>query len=141
MNDLTWVDLVKGMAIIGVFFDNWHSYMDLAPTPHLHYPLANTFLAVVGPFVQVFFILSGFGSTLSYLAYRGGWSWNKWTWRRFTEIVVPYQIIVLASYVILTQNFYRESWTWNPPLWFMPVIISLYIVFPLGGIFVPIKPI
>jgi hypothetical protein len=64
MIDLTWIDTLKGIAIIGVFFDNWTGYMKFQTTPALLYSLAKAFALAVGPFVQVLFILSGFGLTL-----------------------------------------------------------------------------
>ncbi len=155
--DLTWVDMLKGIAIIGVFLDNWIGYMKLTTSPELLYSFMSVFKLGVGPFVQVFFILSGFGLTLTYLQRdKTRWSWRKWAWRRFTKIVIPYQIFVLFSfalgllgsylyerinlqfswlslltYITFTRNFYPPSWIWNPPLWFMPVIIGLYICFPV----------
>ena len=156
--DLTWVDMLKALAIISVFFGNGLAYflshglvMDKLYTPTL-------FLrTIVSPFVQVFFILSGFGLTLGYLEYnKTGWSWKRWAWRRITKIIFPYYIFViltfilgiigsrlyetvdlqfswisLFSYLTLTRNFYPPSWAWNPPLWYMPVIVGLYIIFPV----------
>jgi hypothetical protein len=55
--DLTWIDMLKGIAIIGVFFDNWTGYMKFATTPAFIYFMAEVFALAVGPFVQVFFIL------------------------------------------------------------------------------------
>jgi peptidoglycan/LPS O-acetylase OafA/YrhL len=155
--DLTWIDMLKGIAIIGVFFDNWTGYMKFDTTPALLYSLARIFSLAVGPFVQVFFILSGFGLTIAYFKQsKTNWSWKRWTWRRITKIVMPYAIFVifsfvlgilgsylytsidmqfswvsLLSYLTFTRNFYPPSWIWNPPLWFMPVIIGLYISFPI----------
>jgi peptidoglycan/LPS O-acetylase OafA/YrhL len=155
--DLTWIDLLKGIAIIGVFFDNWTHYMEFDTTPALLYSLAKTVTLLAGPFVQVFFILSGFGLTLTYLRqYKTSWSWKRWAWRRITKIWIPYAIFVvlsfilgiigsalyasvdmrfswpaLLSYLTLTRNFFPPTWAWNPPLWFMPVIIGLYICFPV----------
>ena len=154
--DLTWMDLLRGIAIIGVIFDNWTGYMELKTTPAVLYSLARLFALAVGPFVQVFFILSGFGLTVAYLHSRADWSWKRWAWRRTTKIVIPYVIVVILSFVLgivgswlyppldmqfsgksllayltFTRNFYAPSWAWNPPLWFMPVIIGLYASFPV----------
>jgi peptidoglycan/LPS O-acetylase OafA/YrhL len=154
--DLTWVDMLKGIAIIGVFLDNWTAYMKYETTPALLYSLAKTLTPAVGPFVQVFFILSGFGLTLTYLNRKANWSWKGWTWRRITKIVIPYEIAVIFSfllgilgpqlypsinldfswtsllaYLTFTRNFYPPSWAWNPPTWFMPVIVGLYVCFPV----------
>jgi peptidoglycan/LPS O-acetylase OafA/YrhL len=154
--DLTWIDMLKGIAMIGVFFDNWTAYMEFATTPAFIYSLAKIFALAVGPFVQVFFILSGFGLTIAYFHGKTNWSWRRWTWRRTTKIVMPYAIFVVCSfmlgilgsylytsvdirfswvslltYLTFTRNFYPPSWIWNPPLWFMPVIIGLYISFPV----------
>lgn len=154
--NLTWIDMLKGIAIIGVFLDNWTGYMRFTTEPALVYSLARLVALAVGPFVQVFFILSGFGLTMGYLEGRASWRWKRWAWRRITKIVIPYVIAVffsfalgmlgsylysfvdkqfslgsLLAYLTFTRNFFPSSWAWNPPLWFMPVIIGLYISFPV----------
>jgi peptidoglycan/LPS O-acetylase OafA/YrhL len=156
--DLTWVDLLKALAIIGVFFGNGVAYFlshDLV-VASLYKP--TLFLRTgIGPFVQVFFILSGFGLAMGYLERnKGGWSWKRWAWRRGAKIVFPYYVFVifsfilgiigsilyetvnvqfswvsLISYLTFTRNHYPPSWVWNPPLWYMPVIIGLYVIFPV----------
>lgn len=141
--DLTWIDMLKGIAIIAVILDNLPGYMK-----PFHLP--------VGPFVQVFFILSGFGLTIGYFKQsQTSWSWKRWAWRRTTKIIMPYALFVVFSfalailgarlytsidmqfswgalfaYLTFTRNFCPSLWAWNPPLWFMPVIIGLYISFP-----------
>jgi peptidoglycan/LPS O-acetylase OafA/YrhL len=156
-SDLTWVDMLKGIAIVGVFLDNWMSYMRLTTTPGWLYSLAKTLALAVGPFVDVFFILSGFGLTVAYFRQQEkmNWSWKRWVWRRVTKVVIPYEIAVILSFglgligvhlyasvnvefsfvsllanLTLLRNFYSPSWVWNPPFWFMPLIIGLYISFP-----------
>lgn len=155
--DLSWIDMLKGIAIIGVFLDNWTEYMVFAATPAFLYSLGKTVALAVGPFVQVFFILSGLGLTVAYFRqYKTNWSWKQWAWRRISKIVIPYYIFVIFSFVLgivssnlyqsvnlrfswsslltyltFTRNFYPSSWVWNIPLWFMPVIIGLYISFPV----------
>jgi len=153
-SDLAWVDMLKGIAIIGVFWDNWMGYMRFVTTPGWLYSLVKT---AVGPFVQVFLILSGFGLTIAYFKQQEekNWSWKRWVWRRVTKIVIPYEIAVILSFILglagaflyasvdvqfslvslvanltFLRNFYSPSWIWNPPLWFMPVIIGLYVSFP-----------
>lgn len=155
--DPSWIDLLKGIAIVGVFLDNWTWYMEFSTTPAVLYYLAKTLSVAVGPFVQVFFILSGFGLTLGYLGRsQPDWSWKRWAWRRMTKIVLPYEIFVVFSFLLgmlgsylytsvnlefswtsliayftFTRNFFPRSWVWNHPLWFMPVIIGLYMSFPV----------
>jgi peptidoglycan/LPS O-acetylase OafA/YrhL len=155
--DLTWVDMLKGMAIVGVLLENWTNYVQLAATPALAHSLVKVLPLATGPCVQVFFILSGFGLTTTYLKQgRANWSWQRWTWRRITKIVVPYEVVLFSSFVLgilgshlyeavrvrfswstllayltFTRNFCPPSWTWNPSLWFMPVIIGLYVCFPM----------
>lgn len=155
-SDLTWINVLKGIAIIGVFFENWDNYMKFTPDPNWLYLLGRTFTIATGPFVQVFFILSGFGLTLGYYKERPI-DWKKWAWRRLTKIVLPYTIFVLFTFILgaigkqlypsaikvefswlsllthltFTRNFYPPSWPWNPPLWYMPPLIGLYISFPL----------
>ena len=137
--DLSWVDMLKGIAIIGVIFDNWTGFMEFADTPVLLHAMAKTFSVLVGPFVHVFFILSGFGLATAY--FRGknaNWSWTRWAWRRITKVVIPYIVFVaftfsmgiLGSYLYasidlkfswasffahltFTRNFYPPSWIWN----------------------------
>lgn len=149
--------MLKGIAIIGVFLDNWTHYMVFATTPAFLYSLGKAFSLAIGPFVQVFFIVSGFGLTVAYFRqYKTNWSWKRWAWRRISKIVIPYYIFVIFSFVLgivssnlyqsvdlrfswlslltyltFTRNFYPSSWVWNIPLWFMPVIIGLYISFPV----------
>ncbi len=156
-SDLSWVDLLKGIAIIGVFVDNWTHHLKLAYTPVLLHSISQILVLAVSPFVQVFFILSGLGLMVSYLrADPKGWSWKKWAWRRFTKIVLVYIIFVLVSFLLgmlgswlydsvnltfswgallaylsATRNFFPETWVWNEPMWFMPVIIGLYLCFPI----------
>jgi peptidoglycan/LPS O-acetylase OafA/YrhL len=156
MADLTWINMVKGIAIIGVFIDNWNGFMRFDTSPAVLYSAATAFVILASPFVQVFFILSGFGLTLGYLKGQSDWSWGRWGWRRFTKIVIPYVLAVFLSfalgilgsrlyssvdmqfsskslfaYLTFTRNFYPASWGWNYPMWFMPVIIGLYVSFPV----------
>lgn len=154
--DLSWMDILRGIAIIGVFLDNWNGYIGFEPNLPLVNAVALTLVSVAGPFVQVFFILSGFGLMMGYLRARGKWSWARWGCRRVTKIVIPYILAVILSfalgmlgsrwystvnmqfsgksllaYLTFTRNFYVPSWPWNPPMWFMPVIIGLYLSFPI----------
>ncbi len=87
VSDLTWIDLLKGLAIIGVFMDNWTIYFNI------HFTLW-------GPWVQVFFILSGFGLSLTYLNRQANWQWTRWAWRRITKIMVRYILAVFFSFVL-----------------------------------------
>ena len=41
--DLIWMDMLKGIAIIGVIFDHWTPYMILETTPALLYSLVKNF--------------------------------------------------------------------------------------------------
>ena len=155
--DLSWIDMLRGIAIMGVLFDNWTDYMKFETTSAFLYSLAEIFALVTGPFAQVFFILSGFGLTIAYFKQsKTNWNWKRWTWRRITKIVIPYVIFVFFSFMMgilgsylytsvdmqfswvsllacltFTQNFYPPSGVWNPSFWFMPVIIGLYISFPV----------
>ena len=152
--DLAWMDMLKGVAIIGVVLDHWMILLEpISSSP----PLYSLFRKVpVGTPVHLFFLLSGFGLTMSYLSRQHDWSWGRWAWRRITKIVVPYWLAVLfqfmigilalrlfpsvnlhfswkslLAYLTFTRNSYPPSWEWNIALWFMPVIIGLYICFPL----------
>jgi peptidoglycan/LPS O-acetylase OafA/YrhL len=93
------MNIPKGIAIIGVFIDNWNHYMRFEPNPPLVNAAARTFVSVASPFVQVFFILSGFGLMMGYLRARDRWGWGRWGWRRVTKIVIPYILAVLLTFV------------------------------------------
>jgi peptidoglycan/LPS O-acetylase OafA/YrhL len=38
---------------------------------------------------------------------------------------------VLLTYLTFWRNFYNPAWELNPTFWFMPVILGLYILFPI----------
>jgi len=88
---------------------------------------------------------------------RGDLSWSQWARRRFKKIIVPYWIVItftfilvtlanyvssefvtdsyswrsVFTYVTFTRNFYSPGWGLNPTMWFMPVIVGLYVLFPV----------
>ena len=156
-DNLIWVDMLKGVAIVGVFLDNWTYFMQFSPTPAWLFILAEMVSLIVGPFVQVFFLLSGFGLTASYYRQsRIPRYWQKWVRRRLKKVLWPYYLAVIFSFLMgllgtllysaidlrfswadlvlhltFLRNFFPASWIWNQPLWFMPVIIGLYLIFPL----------
>jgi peptidoglycan/LPS O-acetylase OafA/YrhL len=151
--DLVWMDVLKGMAIIGVVFDHWVPFWN--PTsPSRLYELLRA--VPWGAPVHLFFLLSGFGLTRAYLKKQAAWSWGAWTWRRLTKIIVPYWLAVLFSIALgvlgsalyasvdmrfswrslialltLTRAICPTSWPWNLAFWYMPVIVGLYFSFPV----------
>lgn len=155
--DLAWMDMLKGIAIIGVVLDHWVPYWaSISSSPQLY----SLFKKVPwGTPVHLFFLLSGFGLMMSYINNQPHWSWGRWAWRRITKIVVPYWLAVLFSFtagilasdifqsvnlhfswqsllacLTFTRGFSPASWAWNIALWFMPIIIGLYICFPMLAI-------
>ncbi len=151
--DLTWINVLKGMAIIGVVFDHWIPFWEPSDLPGLNAVLRRL---PWGPPVQLFFLLSGFGLMMAYLKQNDRWSWGRWIWRRMTKIVIPYWMAVLVSIqlgilgsllyesvdikfsvkslvglITFTRMFVPGSWEWNVAYWYMPVIIGLYLCFPL----------
>ena len=42
-----------------------------------------------------------------------------------------YSWVTLLAYLSFLRNFYEPCWTLNTAFWFMPVIIGLYVLFPL----------
>jgi len=147
--------MIRGTAIFAVVIHHWLLFVPRANGLPVSQQAANLIETVAGTAVHLFFILSGYGLTLSYLR-SPTFSWSYWAKRRFVKIVFPYMAIVtitfllvnilhiispevsaesaspitLIVYLTFTRNFYSPSWLFNPTLWFMPVIIGLYILFP-----------
>jgi uncharacterized membrane protein len=44
--DTTWIDTLKGIAIIGIMFENWTNYMELASKPAWANSLGRGFASV-----------------------------------------------------------------------------------------------
>jgi peptidoglycan/LPS O-acetylase OafA/YrhL len=146
-----WMDMLRGMAIIAIVIHHWLLFM-----PYESSNVATLIHTIAGTFVHLFFVLSGAGLTISYFQKRPS-SWREWARRRFVKLIVPYWIIitvtfilvnafhfviptfiaesyswrVLLSYLTLSRNFYSPAWELNPTFWFMPVILGLYILFPV----------
>jgi peptidoglycan/LPS O-acetylase OafA/YrhL len=146
-----WMDMMRGMAIIAIVIHHWLLFM-----PYENSILATLIHTIAGTFVHLFFVLSGAGLTISYFQKRP-FFWREWARRRFVRLVVPYWIIitstfilvnvfhfamptsitksyswsVLLTYLTFLRNFYSPAWQLNPTFWFMPVILGLYILFPI----------
>lgn len=146
--------MVRAIAITAVVSHNF-----LLVMPYQKNSLPGTFLwqftEALGTFVQLFFILSGYGLATAYLS--RPLKWSVWARRRFVKIVVPYWIAViltfaaaklsqmlmpgggqesfslltLAVYLAFLQNVISTGTSLNLALWFMPVIVGLYLLFPL----------
>jgi peptidoglycan/LPS O-acetylase OafA/YrhL len=151
-----WMDMVRGVAIIAIVIHHWLLFLHNPYIISFFDVLAEFIHNVAGTFVHLFFILSGCGLTVSYFK-KGEPNWKQWGMKRFEKIVLPYWIIIfltfifinlihhvlptfntfeyswttLLTYLSFTRNFYSPSWGLNPTLWFMPVIIGLYIIFPI----------
>jgi peptidoglycan/LPS O-acetylase OafA/YrhL len=146
-----WMDLVRGTAIIAIVIHHWLLFM-----PYENSKLALFIHTVAGTFIHLFFVLSGCGLTISYFQTRP-FTWTDWARRRFARLIVPYWIIitstvilvnlshfvvpkfiaesyswtVLLTYLTFLRNFYSPAWQLNPTFWFMPVILGLYLLFPI----------
>jgi peptidoglycan/LPS O-acetylase OafA/YrhL len=146
-----WMDLLRGIAIIAIVIHHWLLFM-----PYENSKLATLIHAIAGTFVHLFFVLSGCGLTISYFQ-KKTFSWKDWAKRRFVRLIAPYWIIitvtfilvnlahfaiadfitesyswtVLLAYLTFSRNFYSPAWQLNPTFWFMPVILGLYILFPI----------
>lgn len=148
-------NILRGWAVFLVVMHHWLQYIPSENTISTSHELKNLILTIAGTGVHLFFILSGYGLTLSYFR-SPSFSWRGWVKRRFVKILFPYLITVallfvfvnflhtvfpqtfhasfswktLVSYLTLTRNFYSPSWEFNPTFWYMPVIIGLYCLFP-----------
>jgi peptidoglycan/LPS O-acetylase OafA/YrhL len=144
---------MKGLAIIGVFFHHWFGWLPVKGG--VVFSLFNAGSIFAGTFVQVFFVISGYGLMKS-MACVSVIDWRTWYARRIRALLIPYWIItplmfflakwaahlfhanddslswdVLFLHLSLLRNFFPSSWGFNDSLWFIPVILGLYIIFPL----------
>ena len=150
------ITLIRALAIAGIIVENYTSKFGNNDGGALSGLFASDVSTVAGTFVHMFFVLSGYGLTLSCLKKRPA-SWAAWAGERFRKIVAPYWIAVivtfaaanlshrwapagwdasyswvtLLAYLSFLRNFYEPGWTLNTAFWFMPVIIGLYGLFPL----------
>jgi peptidoglycan/LPS O-acetylase OafA/YrhL len=150
------ITMVRAIAITAVIMENYFSALPWNAGYSMPDMLALLVAEVSGTFVQVFFVLSGYGLTLSYFR-QAPPSWAAWARHRFLRILVPYWIAVIATfalanvsqcwtpageqhvwswttllaYLTFTRNFYNPGWELNWTLWFMPVIVGLYAIFPV----------
>lgn len=148
--------MIRAISIIAVVIENYTSYSlssNVITVPSIFtYFVQN----IAGTFVHLFFVISGYGLTLPFLREKTT-NWKVWARRRFLKIVVPYWVTVtitysltnichywiancvqpsyswftLFTYITFLRNFYSPGWTLNWTLWFMPIIVGLYIIFPL----------
>lgn len=151
-----WMDMLRGLGVTAIVLHHWLENLPHYSTPSSSAILLNMVAEVAGTFVHLFFVVSGCGLTLSHL--RGEEvSWLQWSRRRFVKIIVPYWIVVTATftavnllhpllphgatdnhsfgtwiaYMTFMRNFYSPGWTLNESLWFVPVIVGLYMLFPI----------
>lgn len=140
----------RGIAVIAVVIHHWLHFM-----PYEHSKMSNLITAITGTFFHLFFVLSGCGLTISYFREKS-FSWRSWAKRRFVRLVVPYWIIITATFVLanglsavpgfnpknyswsvlltyltFSRNFFSTGWGLNKTFWFLPVILGLYLLFPV----------
>ena len=149
------MDMTRGIAASAIVIHHWILFMPHKSPLPIFYNAAEMIGTIAGTTVHLFFILSGFGLTISYFK-SNVISWKDWSRRRFRKVIFPYWIIiiliflsgnvihyiapalfkrkyssfVLLTYLTLTRNFFNLSWEMNPTLWFIPAIIGLYVLFP-----------
>lgn len=148
--------VVRGLAVCGIIIENWLSLVPRAfPTSAVGRGV-DILQAVAGTMVHLFFVLSGYGLMLSYLKAES-FAWSEWAGKRFVRVVFPYLVTVAATFALVDmlhrfapdifgtshswttlfaysaflRNFHSLDSSFNPTLWFMPVIIGLYLLFPL----------
>ena len=150
------ITLIRALAISAVIMENYFTALPWHVELSIFDVIVSLLAEVSGTFVHVFFVLSGYGLTLSYLK-EAPPSWSVWARHRFLRILVPYWIAVIATftlanlshywapdsgplayswttllaYLTFLRNFYSPGWALNSTFWFMPVIIGLYAMFPL----------
>jgi peptidoglycan/LPS O-acetylase OafA/YrhL len=150
------ISLVRALAIAGIIIENYHNTLGWHEAFALSDFFTSSAATVGGTFVHMFFVLSGYGLTLSCLK-KESVSWTAWARERFQKIVVPYWAAVivtfavanlsyhwapagweasysgvtLLAYLSFLRNIYVPGWTLNSAFWFMPPLIGLYVLFPL----------
>ena len=148
------ISLVRALAIAGIIVENYHTELSWNGAGTLSDLFTLSVSTAAGTFVHMFFVLSGYGLTLSILK-KESVSWAAWVRERFKKIVVPYWVAVvvtfavaglshywtpdstsyswatLLAYLTFLRNVYEPGQTLNPAFWFMPAIIGLYVLFPL----------
>lgn len=154
-DNLAWVDVFRAIAITGVFSEHWLDSVKYSTDGAFAKALSLWYHS--GMLVQLFFVLSAYGLTRSLLNRDRPVKWGQWLWRRLRRVIVPYWIAIvvtffaknlianfrpewginpvslsdLLAYLTFTRNHFPESWGMNFSFWFMPVIIGLYLSFPL----------
>jgi peptidoglycan/LPS O-acetylase OafA/YrhL len=151
-----WMDILRGLGVTAIVLHHWLEAFRLEKTLSPSANMLGLVAEVAGTFVHLFFVVSGCGLALSYFRSERV-SWNEWARRRFTKIIVPYWIVLSATfmgvnllhlllpdiannkysfatwvaYLSFMRNFYNPGWSLNESLWFIPVIVGLYMLFPL----------
>jgi|GEM_PF-730978 len=151
---VAWIDWIKAYAVLSIIFHHWLYFVGSFGSAPID-RIIDIVETVTGNGIHLFFIASGFGLTYSHCC--RPITWRRWFSRRLTKILVPYWIVVTATYLcvtavhgfapkylpespgfsafvqcmLLVQNFSREATLFNLSLWFIPDIVGLYCVFPL----------
>lgn len=151
---VAWIDWIKVYAVLSIIFHHWLYFLGRSGSAPIDKCL-DIVEILTGNGIHLFFIASGFGLIYSHSC--RPISWKRWFSRRLTKILVPYWIVVAATYLCVTavhgfapkylpespgfsafvqsmllmQNFFREATLFNLSLWFIPNIVGLYCVFPL----------
>jgi peptidoglycan/LPS O-acetylase OafA/YrhL len=151
----TLLDVLRGFAICSIIIHHWLTFIPRESSTPFFQEGTDLVETVTGTMVHLFFILSGYGLTLSYFRSHP-FAWSTWAKQKFMKIVFPYIVLItaafllvnllndtnprlfeksfswatLVAYLLFGRNFYEAGMGFNPTLWFMPVIIGLYILFP-----------
>lgn len=151
-----WIDVFRGVAILGVFFEHWLDSFPFSDENGLGRQLADGIYRS-GLLVHLFFFLSGFGLTRSLVSRNEQQNWSEWIIRRIGTIAVPFWIVTTITFLVsnwigryapelglvkcsisdlvwnltFLRNQFPSSQQLNSSYWFMPVIVGLYLVFPV----------
>lgn len=155
---LIWMDILRGIAVLSVVMHHWLLFMPYSDS-NFFSQLNNMICGIEGTVVHLFFILSGTGLSLSYFnsIHRNNLKWTWWATNKITKVILPYFLVILLTYLLyrllypifndslknrfglgtlfayitFLRNFYPDGSYFNPTLWFMPVILGLYLLFPI----------
>jgi peptidoglycan/LPS O-acetylase OafA/YrhL len=154
-NGSYWIDWLRGFAVLMIILHHWINYLFIQTNISVVDKFIKVLLTFTGNCIHIFFVISGAGLTISFLSKPK--PWGQWYRRRISKILMPFWVAVtctwllinnmhhffpkyisahfdvfaLLSNLVLIRNFFDPATNLSLNLWFIPIMIGLYAVFPL----------